>query len=169
MGNVVYRQRKTPTPTMLSPGNTAAASSRSGEHQHPGYWIEPHTHHTYPLAFEAYRKQREAEERPRPRHRGLGPDVDGYVWRRWGNTRSPDVEIHLTLRADTSHRIRRLVAEILRSIQRGRSAKDAIQRASRRFGLRKTQTRACLAASVGFTPSPRGDAISRSAERPWFA
>lgn len=168
MGDVAYRQRELHTPTFFSPRFAAAASRNPGGHQHPGYWVEPRTRHTYPLAFEAYRRRREAEERPPSGHRGLGPDVDGYVWRRWGNTCSADVEIHLTLRAGTSPRIRRLVAEILRVIQHGHSANDAIQRVSRRFGLRQTQTRSCLAASLGFTTYPRGDAISCLAERPWL-
>jgi hypothetical protein len=167
MGNVahVHRERlnsgfvRTRTPP-------AAGSDRGGQ---PDYWVEPVSHHIYPLEFEAYRRHREAEERPLSRHRGLGPDVDGYIWRRWGNTRSPDVEIILTLRADTSPRIRHLAAEILRVIRRGRSAEEAIQRVSRRFRLRQTQTRACLAACVGFTTRSRGDAISALAERPWLS
>jgi hypothetical protein len=137
--------------------------------QHYDYWVEPRSHRGYPLAFEAYRRHREAEERPLSRHRRLSPDVDGYVWRRWGNTRSPDVEILLTLRVDTSPRIRRLVAEILRVIRRGTSATEAIRRVSRRFRLRQTHTRACLAACVGFMTRSRGDAISALSEQPWLS
>jgi hypothetical protein len=137
--------------------------------QYPNYWVEPGTRRIYPLAFKAYRRCREAEERPRSGHRGLGPSVDSYVWRRWGNMNSPRVEILLTLRAETSPRVRRLAAEILRVIRRGRTAREAIRRISRRFGLRQAQTRAHLAACVGFTTRSRGDTISAITERPWLA
>lgn len=167
MGDPARRQRK-PLPASAGSRLPAAGQDRGGQ-QCPGYWVEPRTRRVYPLAFEAYRRRREAQERPRSGHRALGPAVDGYVWRRWGDPRSPDVEILLTLRADTSPRLRRLVAEILRAIRRGRSAPEAIRQVARRFGLRQTQARACLAACLGFTTRARGDAISRLAERPWLA
>jgi hypothetical protein len=133
-----------------------------------GCWVEPCSGRVYPFEFEAYRRRREAEERPRSGHRTLGPDVDAYVWRRWGTTRSPDVEVLLTLRPETSPRIRCLLAQILRSIRLGHPASEAIRQVSRRFGLRQTQTRACLVQCVGFAMCPRGDTLSRLAERPWL-
>lgn len=169
MADVARRQHESFSSAVVGFRMPAAAGNHRGRPQRSGYWVEPHTRHIYPLGFEAYRRRREAEERPLPGHRVLSPDVDGYVWRRWGNARSPDVEIILKLRAGTSPRIRRLVAEILRVIRRGHSASDAIRQVSRRFGLRQTQARACLAACVGFTTSARGDAISRLAERPWLS
>lgn len=144
------------------PGRPAAAAE-------PESWIEPHTCRAYPFRYEAYRSVREAQERPIPGHRTLAADVDYYVWRRWGTARSPDVEIRLTLRHGTSPRIQRLVGEILRAIRSGRPAPDAIRQVSRRFGLRPTRARACLAACLGFATLPRGDGLSRLAERPWLS
>jgi hypothetical protein len=140
-----------------------------GGARYPDYWIDPRTSHVYPLTFAAYRREREAEERPLRAHRTLGPDVDWHVWQRWGDTRSADVEILLTVRPDTSPRIRRLVAEVLRGIRRGRSAADAMRQVSRRFSLPPRRMRACLAACLGFTARARGDAVSRLGERPWLA
>ena len=145
------------------------AGSHRGEYPDHGCWLQPGTGHIYPLEFEAYRRRREAEERPLRGHRGLGPDVDRYVWQRWGHRDAQDVEIVLTVRADASPRIRRLVAEVLRRMRRGRSAGDAIRQVSRRFSLRQTQIRTWLAGSLGFTTRSRGDAITRLSERPWFA
>ena len=147
-------------------GNREERTPARGEER---YWVEPHTGQAYPVAFEAYRRRREAEERPPSRQRGLGPDVDCYVWRRWGNRQSADVEVLLTLRDGTSPRIRCLFTQILCAIRRGRSARDAIRRVSRRFGLRERQTRSCLAGCMAFTTCPRGDALSRVAERPWLS
>jgi hypothetical protein len=169
MGVVEYRQGESPSSLCLDSGCRRLRTNDNARHQHYGYWVEPRSHHIYPLAFDAYRRHREAEERPLSRHRGLSPAVDSYVWRRWGNMRSTDVEILLTLRADTSPRIRRLVAEILRVIRRGISAREAIRRVSRRFRLRPTHTRARQAACVGFTTRSRGDAISALTERPWLS
>lgn len=131
-------------------------------------WVDPQTRRTYPVRFEAYRRKREAEERPPSGHRVLGPDVDGYVWRRWGAGLSRDVEVLLTLPPNTSPRIRRLVAEILRGIARGRPAAEAIRQVSRRFGLRQSRTRECLTVCVGVATRPRGDALSGLWERPWL-
>lgn len=132
-------------------------------------WLEPRTHHAYPVRFEAYRRVREAQERPLPGHRRLGPDVDRYVWQRWGRSPSPDVDIVLTVRTGTPLRIRRLVADVLRAIRGGRPAADAIREVSRRFGLRPARTRACLTGWLAFTVVPRGDALSRLTERPWLS
>src|SRR5262249_11281614 len=95
----------------------AASALEHGGDRPSGYWVEPCTRQVYPHAFEAYRRRREAEERPPARHRGLGPDVDRYVWRRWGARRSPSVEVQLTLRAGTSPRIRCLFTKILDAIR----------------------------------------------------
>ena len=140
-----------------------------GGARYSDYWIDPRTGHVYPLTFEAYRREREAEERPLRAHRVLTPDVDWHVWQRWGKTRSADVEILLTVRADTPPRIRRLVAEVLRGIRRGRSAADAMRQVSRRFSLPQRRMRACLTACLGFTARARGDAVSHLGERPWLA
>jgi hypothetical protein len=148
---------------------SAMTSAARDAARSPGFWMEPRTGRVYPLTFAAYRRQREAEEQPRRGHRAFGPYVDSYVWRRWGHARTPDVDIVLTLRAGTSPRIRRLVTETLGLIKRGRSAAAAIRQVSRRFGLRQTRTRACLAACIAFTAWPRGDALTRLAERPWLS
>src|SRR5262245_19306716 len=112
-------------------------------------WAEPGTQHTYPLSYEAYRRAREAEEKHLPRHQGLGTAVDHYVWDRWRLTTAPEVEVVLTMRADAPPRIRRMAAEILRAIRRGRPAAEAIRQVSRRFGLRQTRAQAYLAACLG--------------------
>ena len=46
-------------------------------------WTEPGAAQAYPFAFDAYRRQREAEEKPLPRHQFLGCEVDRHVWRVW--------------------------------------------------------------------------------------
>ena len=112
-------------------------------------WADPATQHTYPLSFEAYRRTRAAEEKPPPRHQGLGPAVDHHVWTRWRLAPTPEVEVLLTMRADAPARIRRIAAEILRVIRRGRPADEAIRHVSRRFGLRQARAQACLAACIG--------------------
>ena len=114
-----------------------------------GYWLEPGTGLRYPMSFYAYRRAREAEEKPPPRHRALAPDIDLYVWRRgWGQT--PEVEVLLTVHPDASPRIQRMVADILRAIRGGRSAADAIRQVSRRFGLRQACARAFITGCIGF-------------------
>src|SRR6266496_1210623 len=54
-----------------------------------GSWIEPGTRQAYPTSYHAYRRAREAEEKPLARHRALGADVDHYLWRRWRHEHSP--------------------------------------------------------------------------------
>jgi len=157
-----------PCSTIDARKRAASVLERGGDRP-SAYWVEPCTGQIYPHAFEAYRRRREAEERPPSRHRGLGPDVEGYIWRRWGARRSPSVEVQLTLRAGTSPRIRCLLTKILDAIRRGRSARDAIRLVSRRFGLRQMQIRSCLAACLRFTTCARGDALSRLAEPPWLS
>jgi hypothetical protein len=158
---IEYQQRSALVPTSWQVPH--------GRDLRPDHWVEPRTGTAYPVRYEAYRRMREAQERPLPGHRKLGPDVDRYVWQRWGHSPSPDVEILLTLRTDTPTRIRRLVADILRAIRHGRPAPDAIREVSRQFGLRPARTRACLAACLGFAALPRGDALSRLTERPWLS
>lgn len=137
---------------------TTLSSVSSGLPETPAtYWIEPGTDHAYPLSFRAYRRAREAEEKPLSRHRTLGPDIDHYVWRRGLNLQTPGVEVRLTVRADAPPRIRRIVSEVLRAIRRGHPAGDAIRHVSRRFGLRQTNARAFITACIGFEIRPDGD------------
>jgi hypothetical protein len=123
-------------------------------------WAEPGTQQTYPLSYEAYRRVREAEEKPLRRHQPLGIAADHYVWERWRVRHSPDVEVGLTMRADAPPRIRRMVAEILRAIRRGRPADEAIRHVSRRFGLRQTRVHACLAACLDVQLQPIQDDLT---------
>jgi hypothetical protein len=113
-------------------------------------WTEPGTTQAYPFAFEAYRRLREAEEKPLPRHQILGGQVDHYVWRRWRVRSSANVDVLLTLRRDASPRIRRIVAAILASIRRGRPPHEAIRLAARRFQLPQSRVRAYLVAHLHF-------------------
>lgn len=131
------------------------------------YWVEPGTDHVYPLSYRAYRRTREAEEKAPPRHRTLGPDVDHYVWRRGLSPATPEVEVCLTVRPDAPPRIRRIVAEVLRSIRRGQPAGDAIRHVSQRFGLRQTRARAFITASINFEVRPRQDAIASFSPAQW--
>ena len=131
-------------------------------------WAEPGTLHTYPLSFEAYRRAREAEERPLPRHQTLGAAVDHHVWDRWRLPPGPDVQVLLTMRADAPPRVRRMAGEILRAIRRGRSADQAIRDVSRRFGLGQARAQACLAACLGMTVLPlHEDAAPVAQKVPW--
>lgn len=126
-------------------------------------WTEPNTSHTYPIAYPAYRRTREAEEKPLPRHRGLGPEIDHYVWQRWQGRAASAAEVRLTLRPGAPPRVQRIVAEILRAIRRGQSAGEAIRHVSRRFGLRQTRARAFITACLCFEVVPRADAVPYSA------
>jgi hypothetical protein len=112
----------------------------------PAHWVEPASHVAYPTWFPAYRRMREAEERPPARHRALGPDVDHYLWRHRGVPVAAAVEVVLEVRPDTPPRIRRLVAETLRAIRRGHPAGEAIRRVAQRFGLRDARARGCIRA-----------------------
>jgi hypothetical protein len=116
------------------------------------YWIEPDTGDAYPVEYPAYRHKRETQDRWPPRHRLLTPDVDHLVWQR--AAAAPDVEVVITIRPGTPHRVRRLVAETLRAIRRGRSATDAIRRVARRFGLRHGRARDFISAGVSFERRP---------------
>jgi hypothetical protein len=149
---------------MIAAATAATLGRRLGAPREPvlddhSSWTEPGTRQTYPLAYEAYRRAREAEEKMPARHRTLGPDVDHYVWRR--RQASPEhVDVLFVVRPDAPHRIRRIVAEILRAIRRGEPAADAIRHVGRRFGLRHTRVRAFLAGSVGFEVQRRAGAVA---------
>jgi hypothetical protein len=124
------------------------------------YWADPSTRQAYPLSYDAYRRAREAEDPAPPRHQGLDPAADQYVWDRWRVTSSPEVEVLLTMHPDAPPRIRRMAGEILRAIRRGRPADEAIRHVSRRFGLRQGRAHACLAAcrEVRVRPIPEDPA-----------
>ena len=112
-------------------------------------WIDPATDHPYPMSFVAYRRTREAEERPPSRHRMLAADVDHYAWRNRLGPSSPAVEVTLTVRPDAPLRIRRIIAEVLRAIRRGQPAGEAIRHVSRRFGLRHARAREFISTFIG--------------------
>ena len=157
---------------MITTTSTAASGDRPvGPHGHAtedagvtgppagsAYWIDPGTDQVYPLSYRAYRQTREAEEKTPARHRTLGPDVDHYVWRRGLSPGTSEAEVSLTVRPDAPLRIRRMVAEVLRSIRRGQPAGDAIRHVSRRFGLAQSRARAFITASIGFEVRIRQDA-----------
>jgi hypothetical protein len=88
----------------------------------------------------------------------LSPDVEHDAWRRIHGPALPPVEVRLTFRPGAPPRVRRIVAEVLRAIRRGRPAGDAIRHVARRFGLRQTRARAFIAACVGFELRPPDDA-----------
>jgi hypothetical protein len=123
------------------------------------YWVEPGSDQAYPVAFEAYRRAREAEEKTPARHRTLGPDVDHYVWRQRHASRE-QVDVLLVVHPDAPHRIRRIVAEILRAIRRGVPAGEAIRDVGRRFGLRHARVRVFLAGCLGFELQRRPGAVA---------
>ena len=123
-------------------------------------WIEPRTHLAYPLSFSAYRRTREAQEKFPPRHRGLGPEIDRYVWRRWQRSPAETVDVVLTFHPGTSPRVQRIVGEVLRAIRRGQPATDAIHQVARRFGLRHANARAFISAGLRFEMLPRHDVMA---------
>jgi len=127
------------------------------------FWVEPGTHDQYPTSYFAYRRRREAQERAAPRHRALGPDIDRYLARRWRSGPALDVDdVVLTIRRGASPRVRRLVAEILRAIRRGRRANDAVRHVARRFGLRHARARAIITTAIDFEIRARRDSMPRS-------
>ena len=121
-------------------------------------WIDPGTRLTYPTAYAAYRRTREAQERWPPRHRMLDIEVDRYAWRSWRRRSGADVDVILTFRDGISPRIQRIVGEVLRNIQRGAPAAAAIRQVARRFGLRQGQARAFITAGIGFALRAQDDA-----------
>jgi hypothetical protein len=124
------------------------------------FWVEPGTHQEYPMSYLAYRRAREAQEKRPARHRSLGPEVDHYLSRRWRDSPVPEVDIVLTFRPGTPPRLRRLVAEVLRAIRRGRPARDAIRLVARRFGLRHARAYALITAGVDFEVLSRHGEVS---------
>jgi hypothetical protein len=118
-------------------------------------WVEPGTLDEYPIPYFAYRRAREAQEKPPPRHRSLGPDLDHYLSRRWRREPPCDGEVVLTFRPGAPPRVRRIVTEVLRGIRRGRPAREAIRRVARRFGLRHAHARAFITGWIGFEIRPR--------------
>ncbi|MGH7388079.1 MAG: hypothetical protein ACREM3_01285 [Candidatus Rokuibacteriota bacterium] len=122
-------------------------------------WIDPGTRHIYPMSYPAYRRAREAEEKRPPRHRSFGPDVEYRLSRGWSDRGVPEVEVLLTVRPDTSPRVRRIVSAVLRAIRRGQPADDALRMVARRFGLRHRRALACITACLGFEVRPRQDPI----------
>jgi hypothetical protein len=140
-------------------GDVVEAAGATRRCSESAYWVDPATDQIYPLSFYAYRRTREAEEKAPARHRTLGPDVDHYLWQRGLRPTTPEMEVSLTVRPEAPLRVRRMVAEVLRSIRRGRPAGDAIRRVSQRFGLAQTRVRAFLTASIDFEVRPRTDAI----------
>jgi hypothetical protein len=128
---------------MFAPTPTSASAEGS-------CWVEPGTRNAYPMSYPAYCRTRESEEKAPPRHRGLGPEIDRYVWQRWRGAAAPQIEVLLTFRPGAPPRVRRIVAEILRAIRRGQPASEAIRHVSRRFGLRHTRTREFIMACVDF-------------------
>lgn len=123
-------------------------------------WVDPGTDQVYPLSYRAYRQAREAEEKMPSRHRTLGPDVDYDVWRRGLSLWASGAEVFLIVRPNAPLRIRRMVAEVLRSIRRGQPAAEAIRHVSRRFGLAQTRARAFITASIDFEVQPHPDALA---------
>ena len=122
------------------------------------FWVEPGTHQEYPIPYLAYRRAREAQEKRPARHRSFGPEVDRYLSRRWRDSPVPDADVVLTFRPGTPPRLRRIVAEVIRAIRRGRPARDAIRHVARRFGLRHARAYALITAGIDF------EVLSRHAE-----
>ena len=123
-------------------------------------WVDPGTRLAYPTVYNAYRRTREAQEKPPPRHCGLGPQIDRYVWRRWRGRPAADVDVVLTFRPGTSPRVQRIVSEVLRAIRRGQPAGDAIRHVARRFGLRYAHARAFITAGVVFEMHARHESMA---------
>jgi hypothetical protein len=126
---------------------THAAATPSSHHER---WVEPGSDQSYPVAYREYRRVREAEDRRPARHRTFGPDIDRYLWQRHGGADAARTEVVFTVRQDTPPRVRRIIAEVLLAIRRGRPAADAIRQVSRRFGLRDARARAFIAGCIGF-------------------
>ena len=115
------------------PGGAIEEINATGPPAGSEYWVDPGTDQVYPLAYRAYRQAREAEEKTPALHRTLGPDVDYDVWRRGRSLGASEAEVSLIVRPNAPLRIRRMVAEVLRSIRRGQPPADAIRHVSRRF------------------------------------
>jgi hypothetical protein len=133
---------------LLGPTGFSVKRAPHREQAAPEHWVEPGTSHCYPLPYGAYRRAREAQEKPPARHRALGPDIDHYLWRH--RQLVDDVDVLFIVREGTPPRIRRIIAEILAAIRRGHPANDAIRHVSRRFGLRPGRARALITPCIGF-------------------
>ena len=123
---------------MLTTSRTTRLKRPSGDVE--ACWVDPGTDQVYPLSYRAYR-----------RDRTLGPDIDHYVWRRGLAQQMAETEVSLTVRSDTPERIRRMIADVLRSIRRGQPAGDAIRHVSRTatiLGLRPTSSSTSLIGAV---------------------
>jgi hypothetical protein len=123
-------------------------------------WIEPETGVAYPTSYSGYRRMREAEEKWQPRHRCLAPDIDLYVWNRWGRSAPADADVALTFRPGASPRIQRMVGEVVRAIGRGRPAAQAMRHTARRFGLRHGQIRAFISAGIALDRHTRPESVT---------
>jgi hypothetical protein len=99
-------------------------------------------------------------EKSPPRHRGIGPEIDRYVWRRWQRPPLEIVDVVLTFRPGTSPRVQRIVGEVLRAIRRGPRAPDAIHHVAKRFGLRHAKAGAFISAGLRFEMLPRHEAAA---------
>ena len=146
--------------SVTPPGGAIEDADATGPPAGSEYWVDPGTDQVYPLGYRAYRQTREAEEKTPARHRTLGPDVDYDVWRRGRSPGAPELEVSLIVRPNAPLRIRRMVAEVLRSIRRGQRPADAIRHVSRRLGLAQTRVRAFITASIDFEVQPPPDAIA---------
>jgi len=124
------------------------------------YWVEPSTHMAYPTSFSAYRRAREAQEKPLPRHCALGRHSDRCAWRDWQGPAASDVDVVIAFRQGAPPRVQRLVGEVLRAIRRGRPAREAIRQVARRFGLRHTRARAFITAGITFETRARQDSAT---------
>src|SRR5262250_1032508 len=124
------------------------------------YWVEPSTHMVYPMSYQAYRRTREAQEKPPPRHCTLGAAIDRHVWRQWQRPAVSEVDVILAFRQGAPPRVQRLVGEVLRAIRRGRPAREAIRQVARRFGLRHTRARAFITAGITFETRARQDSAT---------
>ena len=130
------------------PGANRLSVEQSPHREQAAHWVEPGTANCYPLPYGAYRRAREAQEKPQARHRALGPDIDHYLWRH--RQLMADVDVLFIVRKGTPPRIRRIIAEILVAIRRGHPANDAIRHVSRRFGLRPGRARALITPCIGY-------------------
>ena len=124
------------------------------------YWVEPRTLRTYPTSYQAYRRAREAQEKPPPRHCTLGAETDRHVWRHWQRPAVSEVDVVLSFHQGAPPRIQRLVSEVLRAIRRGHPAGEAIRQVARRFGLRHARARAFIKAGITFEMRMRHDSVT---------
>jgi hypothetical protein len=154
-----YRTERRSTHGRPWPSDLFAGGSMPQPVAESSYWVEPSTHMVYPMSYQAYRRTREAQEKPPPRHCTLGAEIDRHVWRQWQRPAVSEVDVILAFRQGAPPRVQRLVGEVLRAIRRGRPAGEAIRRAARRFGLRQTCARAFITAGITVERRPREDTM----------